>query len=409
MRAYRGNRRKREGPSGAGPRGRINRTRRFSAARVDLRHAFWHDRLRVVGWVVVGGTAIRGVRGGGMFGLLGLMGILAAGLLGDAVLTQVDDDDDAPPEDDSTSDDADDLVNSVLLDTTGADTAAVRTGAGDGMPQSDDIPDAPDDPLRLTGGAGADILNGAGANDTLAGHNGDDMIGGAGGADRIDGGAGDDAMDGGTGNDMMRGGVGHDSLTAGDGNDRLFGAGGHDHLAGQGGNDLLNGAGGNDTLLGGDGDDTERGGFGDDWLLGGAGNDDLMGIKGQDTLDGGAGNDTLWGQMPDHDDGMVDFLNAGAGDDALHLGAGDYGTGGAGADSFLIGQAGGHPTMIMDYSASEDSLIVEFDPTAHPNPVVSVNPIVGTDDGMIQLDGIDLARVQGGATLDPAMIMLRPA
>ena len=90
-------------------------------------------------------------------------------------------------------------------------------------------------------------------------------------------------------------------------------------------------------------------------IHGGDGNDLLQGGAGSDTLDGNDGDDSLSGLFPEGDDTAVDFLNGGDGDDTLTLGAGDLGTGGAGADDFILSQwlgEGGFAT-IADYQAGE--------------------------------------------------------
>jgi Ca2+-binding RTX toxin-like protein len=69
-------------------------------------------------------------------------------------------------------------------------------------------------PMRLLGGTGGDVLEGAGVNDI------------------IDGGAGWDHILGGSGNDLLRAGGGRDRVEGGDGADRLRGEGGDDQLSG---------------------------------------------------------------------------------------------------------------------------------------------------------------------------------
>lgn len=89
-----------------------------------------------------------------------------------------------------------------------------------------------------------------------------------------------------------------------------------DNLNGGAGDDVIGSHGGNDTLIGGEGDDTIFGGDGDDSIIGGTGNDILYGEYGpeneacgllndtapcdaedigDDTFEGGAGNDTIYG------------------------------------------------------------------------------------------------------------------
>jgi Ca2+-binding RTX toxin-like protein len=80
-------------------------------------------------------------------------------------------------------------------------------------------------------------------------------------------------------------------LNGGAGNDVLIGAGLADVLDGGAGNDALFGNGGDDELHGGTGDDHLSGGAGKDILLGDAGNDVLDGGAGSDIMVGGDGKD----------------------------------------------------------------------------------------------------------------------
>jgi len=149
--------------------------------------------------------------------------------------------------------------------------------------------------VRVTGGAGSQVVYGDSASqhmvlgaddDTLHGGGGNDYVGSQGGDDWLYGDAGNDTVSGGSGNDRLYGGTGHD---------RLLGGTGHDRLDGGSGNDRLYGESGNDTLLGGSGSDSLWGGAGADRLDGGAGNDVLKGDSGNDRLVGGLGRDKLWG------------------------------------------------------------------------------------------------------------------
>ncbi|WP_414475512.1 tandem-95 repeat protein [Microvirga sp. M2] len=167
--------------------------------------------------------------------------------------------------------------------------------------------------VRVTGGAGSQVVYGDGAaqhivlgadDDTLHGGGGNDYIGSKGGNDwlygdagndTVAGGIGDDHLYGGTGHDRLLGEAGHDRLEGGSGNDTLLGGSGHDTLAGGTGHDRLYGDAGNDRLYGGSGHDRLDGGSGHDRLDGGAGNDTLLGGTGNDTLVGGLGRDQLWG------------------------------------------------------------------------------------------------------------------
>lgn len=262
---------------------------------------------------------------------------------------------------------------------------------------TDDLPVVPDAPRDFAGGPGDDLIDGGNAGDWLSGGDGNDQINARAGDDLILGGAGDDIIHAGEGDDHADGGTGNDTLHGGAGQDTLFGGDGHDWLAGEDGDDWLSGGDGDDTLLGGEGDDWLDGGAGNDWLAGGWGGDTLIGGAGADTLDGGAGNDVLWGLFPEgHDDGEVDFLNAGEGDDTLWLGTGDIGTGGAGADTFVLPSwmAEGGGATILDHVPGEDRILVLADPAVHADPQLAVE--AGADDTTrIFLDGALLATVNG--------------
>ncbi|WP_114966170.1 calcium-binding protein [Alkalilacustris brevis] len=228
------------------------------------------------------------------------------------------------------------------------------------------------------------------------------------------GGDGDDTLWGGAGDDTLSGGVGDDVLHAGDGSNHLLGGAGDDVLRGGSGNDTLDGGPGSDTLVAGGGDNLLRGGAGDDVLIGGDGADSLMGGYGDDllragtggqTLFGGAGDDTLVGAVLDdagRDVGGANFLNGGAGDDLLILGQGDIAHGGSGADSFMLGswldEEG--TALIQDFDQAQDRLVLAYDPAVHPDPQITLDS-VPDDPGavIVRLDGVPLAKVQGGAGL----------
>ena len=72
---------------------------------------------------------------------------------------------------------------------------------------------------------------------------------------------------------------------------------------------------------------------------------------------GGAGNDLL--DARSGDDGSVDYLAGGDGDDTLRGGAGDVLTGGDGADLFDLNVAAGQtPALITDYNAAQDRIAI---------------------------------------------------
>jgi hypothetical protein len=142
-------------------------------------------------------------------------------------------------------------------------------------------------------------------------------------------------------------------------------------------------------------------------LTGGDGNDGLLGSGGADTLAGGAGNDALVGA----DDDEADVLAGEDGNDSLTLGAGDEATGGAGEDLFTLADFGPNtpPSVITDYSAEDDHIVLMYDPDVHPEPVVSMAQVEGTEDMSVMLDGVQIAIVQGALGLTEADIQLMAA
>lgn len=354
-----------------------------------------------------------------MLSLVGLLGALLAGVVVDSLMESHShrDESDEPPDGDEGGDRAGMGTIGDLLADHGSGVGGVsdladppeQTGSGteaDGIATSDDLPRPADEDEVFTGGAGADLWSGHGGNDQATGGAGDDRLGGRDGDDSLQGGAGNDQLDGGAGNDALWGDEGDDRLSGGDGDDLLDGGSGNDWLAGCEGNDTLSGGAGDDSLEGGGGDDLLDGGAGNDEVSGGRGDDLLYGGEGADTLEGGAGNDTLYGG----DDGAVDFLNGGDGDDVLNLFAGDYGNGGEGADIFqLHDHLPGDPVArITDFDPGQDFLVVYYDAAQHPAPQLTLT----VDEGgvaTLMLDGIALAALSGGGLPDLAAIRLQAA
>ncbi len=89
----------------------------------------------------------------------------------------------------------------------------------------------------------------------LQGSRFNDVLTGGDGANRLDGLAGDDTLRGRDGADTLLGGAGNDNLRGDDGADVLDGGSGNDTLRGDDGADVFIGGGGNDTMRGDDGAD----------------------------------------------------------------------------------------------------------------------------------------------------------
>ncbi|HEY9040482.1 MAG TPA: calcium-binding protein [Roseovarius sp.] len=260
---------------------------------------------------------------------------------------------------------------------------------------------------RVTVGTSSDDrMDGSHAVDVANGHDGDDAMTGAEGDDALWGGAGADSLTGDAGNDTLHGGAGNDVMLGGDGDDYMFG---------HGDDDTLSGGAGDDSLVGSAGDDVLDGGAGADALHGDLGNDVLRGGAGHDTLFGGWGDDALSGFEDDPDtDGwndtdVMDYLNGGGGDDLIIAGAGDIVTGGAGADTVLLGDwiSADHQAQILDFAPDQDTLMVVYDDLAGPEPDVDLAP--DPENATIQrviVNGVAVATVNNAAGLNAGHITL---
>jgi Ca2+-binding RTX toxin-like protein len=169
--------------------------------------------------------------------------------------------------------------------------------------------------LFAISGAGAINLTGNDWNNTIVGNEAANGINGGNGDDVLNGAGGNDVINAGAGADNLNGGDGNDNLDGGTGNDVLNGDAGADVLSGGDGIDALNGGDDNDTLSGGEGADNLDGGNGNDSLDGGNGDDVMQGGGGADVMNGGAGNDTYY--IDDVNDQVVD----GAGVDTVYISA----------------------------------------------------------------------------------------
>ncbi len=267
----------------------------------------------------------------------------------------------------------------------------------------------------ITGNASANILDGGG-NSTLPG--GDDTLMGLAGNDSITGGDGNDILDGGTGVNTLVGGTGNDiyRLTnntdvitelAGGGVDRVetastysinananleditltgdsavnaTGNTGNNILIGNSNSNLLSGGAGNDIMDGKGGLDTLKGGFGDDtyilkdnpWtsldlaLEAANGGTDTVKVNADYTLGQNFEHLELLGSGDFYGFGnaQANVIFGNSGNNLLDGkggGAGDILQGGAGDDTYVLGEAGtilkensgeGNDTVIVNYATS---------------------------------------------------------
>lgn len=324
-------------------------------------------------------------------GLMGMMAVGAAALWGLEDLGERNDGDQVPRTPGDTAEDA------PTVEGNGPSIMDIATDVDPQDPEGDDW-------NVQSGGVIADTMTGTAINDFLNGYEGDDTILGLAGTDELRGGEGDDSLSGGAGDDSLHGDAGDDTLQ---------GDGGADSLYGHGGDDFLDGGDGDDSLSAGQGDDSLSGGAGNDALHGYIGNDFLDGGPGEDTLFGGEGNDTLEGRAPVGTPAEADrdFLNGGPGDDVIFAGGNDIVTGGAGADQIILGEwlSEREQASVLDFTVSEDSLLVFYDETETPDPEVTVK----TDEAdeslhHVFLNGVQIANVQSATALSLDDIVLVP-
>jgi Ca2+-binding RTX toxin-like protein len=139
---------------------------------------------------------------------------------------------------------------------------------------------------RLSGGPGADYLDGSFSGDRISGGGGNDRIDGEYGADRISGDDGNDFIRAQKGADRIHGGRGADHVEASSGRDLVHGGPGDDKISTGPNDDLAFGDRGDDSLFLVWGDDVGWGGPGDDGLHGGPGEDICHGEHGTDQASG---------------------------------------------------------------------------------------------------------------------------
>jgi serralysin len=248
------------------------------------------------------------------------------------------------------------------------------------------------DPAGSSPSAAADVINGLGGNDAI---NGNDEVRVEGASSTVQGGGGGDGY----------GMPDQDTIHGGAGNDLIYGAGasgnnprdGADLLYGDDGNDKIRGDFGNDKIYGGNGDDGLDAGPGNDQLYGDAGHDVLSGRDGADRLSGGAGNDLFnYDYVTDSKPGaathdvILDFMGVGAGPgDKIDLASIDANGGKPGNPAFVFVGTGpltgagqihvigsGANTLVqgeVDGKAGADFEVLVQDGTAKPGQWVAGN------------------------------------
>lgn len=280
---------------------------------------------------------------------------------------------------------------------------------GWGIAELVDDDDDGSDGETLTGTDGPDDLDGLGGNDLISGGDGDDNIEGGTGADRLRGEDGDDVIEGEQGSDTLDGGTGNDFMQSGRAGDLARGGGGDDWIEGNAGDDTVGSDNGNDTLIGGHGADVLDGGAGDDLIVSGDVAGTPLRFEDLKSLRDGAALADLLGVSDETaltitDDGDADSLFGGDGDDTLIIGAGDTARGDGGMDTFVVmeDQAEGGPATIEPIEAGETIAILARDDGTDPEVTVEAEG----EDGLVFLDGVLVARVQGGAALEASDIVL---
>lgn len=160
------------------------------------------------------------------------------------------------------------------------------------------------------------------------------------------------SFEGGASSDRLNGTAGNDIISDDRGNDRLYGHGGNDFIDGGLGNDVLDGGAGNDTLIGEVGNDT---------LYGGTGHDRLHGHEGRNVLYGGAGKDRFYFEFDQgRPDKIMDFK---ASDDTVMLDTGMFlgsAKGTLSASAFHLGSVAQDADDRVLYNSSTGS--ISYDP-----------------------------------------------
>jgi Ca2+-binding RTX toxin-like protein len=137
---------------------------------------------------------------------------------------------------------------------------------------------------------------------------------------------------------------------------------------------LDGGEGGNITILRGDGG-LANGNGGDDTILSGAGGSTINGGNGHDLLVSNATSlyqPTATSSAIQMSDLSHDIIDGGLGNDTLHLGKDDIGTGGQGEDHFYLYDFG---QTISDFDPADDKIAIQIDRTTYPIGLLDVSTI----------------------------------
>ena len=278
----------------------------------------------------------------------------------------------------------------------------------------------------LIGGSGNDLLDGGADNDTLIGNDGNDILIGRSGEDTFSGGKGNDLIiadhvdffplrdkvivDGGEGYDIL-------AITDNIGVDIVLGQdvinieefhGSNDSPANVSGIDVVNFAAATSSvkLFGRRGNDFLTGGSAGDFIRGGTNNDLLVGRSGADTIFGDGDADTIWTGIQsagNTDDGFIDVVHGGTGNDRIFAEAIDIVQGGIGFDTLVIdGDTGVNYTSGFSFHGIED-----FNGSAFGDDFVDFSDATvklrldgrGGDDTLLAGSGNDLLLGSAGADI----------
>jgi hypothetical protein len=228
----------------------------------------------------------------------------------------------------------------------------------------------------LTISTGADFSLGSVQSARLACLSGDHQLDASafGGQVLLYGGSGNSALTGGSGDNYLDGGTGAATLIGGSGNNVLVGLNSLGAtIYGGAGSNLIYGSPNADTVYGGTGPNQIYGDSGNDFLIGGPSDDVIVAGPGDDTIWGNGGSDVLVGESGDDsiyainasgsgDDGKVDYLYGGPGNDTIHGGQGNDLIFGGGGTNLIDG--GGPGSQI--YPTSEDIPATPLPPVSMP-------------------------------------------